>query len=66
IGGELDAFGWAQLRAGYRTNLAGDNNVVSLGAGVSPFGVHLDLALMADIAKPEKEFGAAMEFGFYF
>lgn len=66
IGAEFDAAGWVQLRAGLRSNLASDSNVVSLGAGVSPFGVHMDLALMADIADPEKEIGVAFETGFYF
>lgn len=66
VGGEMDAFGWAQVRAGLRTNLAADSNVVSLGAGVSPFGIHFDLAAMMDISKPEKELGIALETGFYF
>ncbi|GAA6146167.1 conjugal transfer protein TraF [Thalassolituus maritimus] len=66
VGGEVDLAGWAQLRAGLRTNLAGDSNVVSIGAGVSPFGVHFDLAAMMDISDPEKELGLALETGFYF
>lgn len=66
VGGEVDLAGWAQLRAGLRTNLAGESNVVSLGAGVSPFGVHFDLAAMMDISDPEKELGLALETGFYF
>ena len=66
VGGELDLAGWAQLRAGLRTNLAADSNVVSIGAGVSPFGVHFDLAAMTDISDPEKEIGIALETGFYF
>lgn len=66
VGGELDLAGWAQLRAGLRTNLAGNSNVVSLGAGVSPFGIHFDLAAMVDIAEPERELGVALETGFYF
>jgi len=66
VGGELDAFGWAQVRAGLRTNLAADSNVISIGAGVSPFGVHIDLAAMTDISDPEKEVGLALETGFYF
>lgn len=66
IGAELDAGGWAQLRGGFRTNLAGDSNVVSLGAGVSPFGVHMDLAVMTDLSDVKKEIGVAFETGFYF
>ena len=66
VGAEFDAAGWVQLRAGLRSNLVSESNVVSLGAGVSPFGLHMDLALMADIADPEKEIGVAFETGFYF
>jgi hypothetical protein len=67
IGAEFDLFDTLQLRAGYRTNLsASDSSVASLGFGLSPFGVHFDLAVMANPSDPEKEAGAAMEFGFYF
>ena len=66
VGAEFDAAGWVQLRAGLRSNLVSESNVVSLGAGVSPFGLHMDLALMTDIADPEKEIGVAFETGFYF
>lgn len=67
IGAEFDLFDTLQLRAGYRTNLsASDSSIASLGFGLSPFGVHFDLAVMANPSDPEKEAGAAMEFGFYF
>jgi len=66
IGAELDAAGWAQLRAGLRTNLAGAGNLVTLGAGVSPFGLHMDLALLADFTNPEAEVGGALELGLRF
>ncbi|HBS42607.1 MAG TPA: hypothetical protein DEA26_07995 [Oceanospirillales bacterium] len=66
VGAEWRPVRFFQLRGGLRTNLAGDNNVVSLGAGLSPWGVHMDLAIMSDISKPEKELGAALETGFYF
>lgn len=67
IGGEFDLFDTLQLRAGYRTNLSeSDASVASLGLGVSPFGVHFDLAAMVNPSDPEKEAGVAMEFGFYF
>ena len=67
IGAEFDLFDTLQLRAGYRNNLSeSDASVVSVGLGVSPFGVHFDLAAMANPSDPKKEAGVAMEFGFYF
>ncbi|MGO1247532.1 MAG: conjugal transfer protein TraF [Oceanisphaera sp.] len=43
---ELNAWDWAQLRAGYRADIKGDlPNVFTAGIGLSPFNVvHLDLA----------------------
>jgi flagellin-like hook-associated protein FlgL len=68
VGAEFDVFSFLQLRAGYRTNLAASNaEVVSAGLGLSPFELfHIDLALLANPNKVEKEFGAAAELGFYF
>lgn len=67
IGAELDLFDTLQLRAGYRTNLSvSDASIASIGLGLSPFGVHLDIAAMANPSDPEKEAGVAMELGFYF
>lgn len=67
IGAEFDLFDTLQLRAGYRTNLsASDASVASVGLGLSPFGLHLDIAAMANPNDPEKEIGAAIEFGLYF
>lgn len=67
IGAELDIYDTVQLRAGYRTNLsASDSSVASVGLGFSPFGVHLDIAAMANPSSVEKEAGVAMELGFYF
>ena len=67
LGVELDVFSFLQLRAGYRTNLSvSDASVASIGLGLSPFGVHLDIAAMANPDKPEKEGGIALETGFYF
>lgn len=67
IGAEFDVFDTFQLRTGYRTNLSdSDASVASLGFGLSPFGVHIDIAVMANPSDPEKEAGAAAEFGFYF
>ncbi len=64
IGGELDAWGWAQLRAGYRANLANsERNVTSVGLGLSPFQVlHLDVA----VARNEHETGAALNLSLTF
>lgn len=52
IGGELSAWGWAQLRAGYRSDLLNaGQEVISMGFGISPripyFKPHLDLAIIA-------------------
>ena len=61
IGGELSAWGWAQIRAGYRIDMVnGDRNVYSLGLGLSPFRVvHIDLA----VAGNDNEVGASFQFG---
>lgn len=67
IGAELDLFDTLQVRAGYRTNLSvSDAAVASIGLGFSPFGLHLDIAAMANPSSPEKEAGAALELGLYF
>ena len=46
LGAELNAWGWAQLRLGYRADVKNSNrSVASVGVGISPFGVvHIDLA----------------------
>lgn len=67
IGAEFDLFDTLQLRAGYRTNLSvSDSSVASVGVGLSPFGLHLDIAAMANPSDPKKEAGAAIELGLYF
>lgn len=67
FGAEFDLWQTVQLRGGYRANLAAtDSDIVSLGFGVSPFGIHLDLAVVANPSKLEKEAGVALETGFYF
>ena len=65
LGAELDVFGFAQLRVGYRTNLAASGqDVVSGGFGVSPFGLfHIDLGVYANTSDPEKEVGGVFEMG---
>jgi len=63
FGVEFNAFDWAQLRAGYRANLADSvGNVASVGLGLSPLGVHFDVA----VAASEDELGASAQFGFRF
>lgn len=67
LGAEFDAFGYAQLRAGARQNLASndDNDGVeeetqfTAGIGLSPFGARLDIGALYSDA----EFGAAIELG---
>ncbi|WP_157954406.1 conjugal transfer protein TraF [Saccharospirillum mangrovi] len=44
LGGELDAFNWMKVRAGYRNNLSvDDSHVITTGLGFTPFGTGLDL-----------------------
>lgn len=67
LGGEIDLFRWIQLRAGYRTNLSGDDeNIYTAGLGLSPFMFHLDFAGWVNTGTPEKEFGIAGEIGIEF
>lgn len=67
LGAEFDLFETLQLRAGYRTNLSvSDAEVASIGLGFSPFGLHVDLALLANPNDVEREAGVALETGFYF
>jgi hypothetical protein len=67
FGAEFDLWDTVQLRGGYRANIAAtDSDVVSFGFGISPFGIHLDVAAMANPSKLEKEAGVALETGFYF
>lgn len=65
VGVEVDAWKWAQLRAGYRTDLKGDQpNMITAGVGISPFGaVHLDIAGMIG---SDESVGAAASLSFTF
>ena len=55
----------AQMRIGYRHNIAdADDDLVSLGFGLSPFGVSLDLTVVA--STEEDEVGAVVQTGFRF
>ena len=63
IGAELDLFSTLQLRLGYRHDLAGNyDGMPSIGLGLSPFGVHIDVA----VAGNDKEVAAAVQLGFNF
>jgi len=65
LGLEADVFGFMQLRGGFRTNIAAsDQQVVSGGAGFSPFSLfHIDLGLYTNTSDPKKEIGGVFEFG---
>jgi hypothetical protein len=67
LGGELSAWGWAQIRAGYRADLLNtERNVASVGLGISPripyFKPHLDIG----VAGNKNEVGASLRLGFNF
>ncbi len=49
VGAELDIYQTAQLRMGYKKNLSDGSyaDSVSAGLGLSPFGIHMDLAVSA-------------------
>lgn len=65
IGGEINAWRWAQLRAGYRQNMASsDGSAFTAGIGISPFDVvHLDLT---GIAGTDRTYGAVAQLSFTF
>jgi hypothetical protein len=64
LGAEFDAWKWAQVRVGYRHDLKGNyKGLPSLGLGLSPFGVHLDLSVAA---AAKNEVAAALQTGFHF
>jgi len=64
LGGELNAWDWIQLRAGYRVNTFDSNrNVASVGLGLALFGtLHVD----ASVAGNADEAGAAVQLGLQF
>lgn len=67
IGAEVNLWNTLQLRLGYRTNMSvTDSEIASVGFGLSPWGVHIDIAGMANPNDVENEFGFALETGFYF
>ena len=64
LGGELNAWDWAQLRAGYRVDMVESaRNVASVGLGLAPFRVvHIDLA----VAGNATDIGASFQLGVHF
>ena len=63
LGVEFNAFSIAQLRVGYRADMVNsDRSVVSAGIGLSPLGMHIDLA----VAGNENEVGGSFQLGFRF
>ena len=64
LGAELDLYSTVQLRFGYRSDLGSDSyaDAITAGLGVSPFGVHMDLALSAS-PNLEQAYGG-LQFGF--
>lgn len=65
LGAELDVFKSIQLRAGYRTDTANDGfDSYSVGLGLSPWGVHLDLSGFVNTTAVDNEAGVVLEFGF--
>lgn len=63
LGAELNAWDLFQLRLGLRHNLSdSDTDSAAFGFGLSPFGVHLDLAVVGSA----KEVGVGLQAGFRF
>lgn len=62
---EFDAWGWAQLRMGYKSDMESvRSDTVSVGIGLSPFGV-LNLDISA-VTGDDDTAGAALQLGFSF
>jgi len=61
LGSEINSWNWAQLRLGYRADLVDSSrNIVSMGLGFSPFGIHADIAVSGN----ENEAALAFQLGF--
>ncbi|ECG1390951.1 TPA_asm: conjugal transfer protein TraF [Salmonella enterica subsp. houtenae serovar 45:g,z51:-] len=65
IGAEVNAWKWAQLRAGYRQNMAsGNGSAFTAGIGISPFDVvHIDVS---GLAGTDRTYGAIAQLQFTF
>lgn len=68
IGGEVDLWGHAQLRAGYRMNLKDSSmKAISAGIGISPGDIFvLDITGVTNPSDFKKESGAILELGLNF
>ena len=64
VGAELEIYSAAQLRLGYKNNLSDGSyaDTVSAGLGISPFGLHTDIALSA--SPNLEQVSAGLQFGF--
>lgn len=63
FGVELDVWDTLQLRGGYRHNMSdSDTSIVTVGVGLSPFGVHIDVAATGS----DDEVGGSVQMGFRF
>ncbi|MFP1453833.1 conjugal transfer protein TraF [Escherichia coli] len=65
VGAEFNAWKWAQLRTGYRQNLASNNgSAFTAGIGLSPFDViHIDVA---GLVGTDNNYGAIAQLQFTF
>lgn len=65
VGAEFNARKWAQLRTGYRQNLASNNgSAFTAGIGLSPFDViHIDVA---GLVGTDNNYGAIAQLQFTF
>lgn len=65
VGAEFNAWKWAQLRAGYRQNMASDSgSAFTAGVGISPFDVvHLDVS---GLIGTDHDYGAIAQLQFTF
>jgi hypothetical protein len=64
LGAEFDAWRWAQVRIGYRHDLKGNYpDLPSVGLGLSPFGIHFDIAAART---GDKEAAVSVQAGFSF
>lgn len=65
VGAEFNSWRWAQLRAGYRHNMAdSEGSAFTAGIGLSPFDVvHLDLTVMVGT---DRTYGAVVQLGLTF
>lgn len=63
LGAELNVYKTVQLRLGYRHNMSDSaTSMPTIGLGLSPFGVHIDVAVAANDA----ELAGALQLGFRF